>query len=636
MHIRALLADVEIFYGLVYEATLVDGQRVNIRAPSIVSKVPAVAVYRSLEVACGELVGYLLLHTLTGYRQLSLHVYYLLAELQLRVVCHRGKVGALRSHSLTKCLSAHPSWLGVVALRHVEVDILSFQEVCRYVLQVVYCLVKPALRHIVRTDEVVIVVGILSDDALSPFLQFALARLREPFVIVSQFVATHCAQRVVVVARVVVVPVVILREVFRWICLLPYIAARVEQCHECRCEVLVAAFLIAWHQLLVYESVEHLTVVVVFARLLLFLRCHPFHLSYHPFLVVFLRKSAAACRCHHADGTGIVLHPLGTVKVHSLVQGLHRLVVLSVEILQLSDGSLPQGGTLGLTLLQHRVGKADERIHVFLVGYTCVDHPHPFIVNGYHIAVLVCGIRVECLLCVVHEVLHQVVEHRHVGVFGIYCLYACDVTILAHTPLHAEHVLLLGKHVACLDALARVQQCSGIDILHHILVHARLQLRCRLLPVSDVCLVLAQHHVGTHPQQLPLVGQSSSTMGIRLHNHLRQVLLSFLQLLLRGIVPCLSQLLTDVQVFAQFHEILGHLLVAPALGIVGNLLLVPLPLFHRSVGVALPELIQSVGEQRLIHCLPAEHAEQVVVMGSHAPAAGESLDCRHQHHKTNC
>ena len=86
LHVGALFADVQVFDSLVYEESLFRGEGVDIRAPSVVGEIPAVAIYRSLEVACGKLVGKVFPHSLTCYWQLSLHVDDVLAEVQFRIL----------------------------------------------------------------------------------------------------------------------------------------------------------------------------------------------------------------------------------------------------------------------------------------------------------------------------------------------------------------------------------------------------------------------------------------------------------------------------------------------------------------------------------------------------------------------
>ena len=149
---------------------------------------------------------------------------------------------------------------------------------------------------------------------------------------------------------------------------------------------------------------------------------------------------------------------------------------MTIEILQFADGSLPEGWRVGLLLLQGFLGKTNELVYILFACHTCVDHSHPFVIDRYHLAFLVLGIRVECFLRVVDKVLYQVAEYSHIRILSVYSLYSGNVAIVAHTPLHAEHVSLSGKLVACLDAVACIHQGSSIDILHHVLIYAGAQL----------------------------------------------------------------------------------------------------------------------------------------------------------------
>lgn len=108
---------------------------------------------------------------------------------------------------------------------------------------------------------------------------------------------------------------------------------------------------------------------------------------------------------------------------------------------------------------------------------------------------------VNGLLHVVDEVLHEVSQRRRVRIVSIYGLYAREVAVVAHGPLHAQPVLLCRIHVASPQLVAGVQQRVGIDAAHGLTPRRGGETRGGGLPVGYVGAVVAEQHIGTHGEE---------------------------------------------------------------------------------------------------------------------------------------
>ena len=353
-----------------------------------------------------------------------------------------------------------------------------------------------------------------------------------------------------------------------------------------------------------------------FAGLFLDLASQPFQFTHEP-LVVFAVEFCVSCRGHEADGAGVVFHAWCAGHAHGFVERGQGLAVLAVKVLQFADGGHPHGGRLRLAAVHYVLGVADEVVDLVLQHHAHVEHLfHPLLV----------ALAVEGFLGVVHEVLHQEVHRRRIGVLVVDGLDAAQVAHLAHGPLDAHHVALLGVDVAGFRALALPQQGTGIDVLHHVTVDAGGQFRPSLCPESDVVGMVAQHHVGAHTQQLPLGFQPRALVGVGLGDDAVEVDAPLLQFGLRGVVPGFLQLVADVEISVQAVQVAHHLRIAFFLGGSHDFVFRPLVGAHLAAGIVFPELVGAFGEEIVAQHLATEDAEHVVVvlvpLAAAAPCTG--------------
>ena len=145
---------------------------------------PAIAFERGLEEANGDVIGQLfLLGNITSQQVLGLQLLHLLTERQLLI--HRNLTltrSVLTTRETFVLAVIEPGILGVVAVCHIPTDVLVFDELQRYLLQILRSLCEVTLCQVFRSDEVVeivIVVVHLTNNILLQHILLATAQVLE-------------------------------------------------------------------------------------------------------------------------------------------------------------------------------------------------------------------------------------------------------------------------------------------------------------------------------------------------------------------------------------------------------------------------------------------------------------------------
>ena len=173
--------------------------------------------------------------------------------------------------------------------------------------------------------------------------------------------------------------------------------------------------------------------------------------------------------------------------------------------------------------------------------------------------------QVDGLLGVVDEVLHEEWQHFRRGVLLVVLsdgLAGAPLVELCHQTVAVAH---LGEQLRSLCLAASFVESPCIDVLHHILIDGVDKSLGSLLPVGDVLLVAAQHHVAAHVEQGVLRAEPALGLAEGVGSDGLQVSLLLGYLLLRGIVPLILLLLLcvhAVEILRQVLHILHHECVA--------------------------------------------------------------------------
>ena len=194
---------------------------------------------------------------------------------------------------------------------------------------------------------------------------------------------------------------------------------------------------------------------------------------------------------------------------------------------------------------------------------------------------------------------------------------------MAHAPAHALLVVLSGIDLQRVTLLTGLEQCAGIDVLHHVAVDALRHMVSRGFPVTDVLDIVAQEHVGAHGEQTVLSRQPASMVSLCGSEHLREHLLALQQLLPCRIVPFVSEITADLEIFIEPAEIAHHLIVLllpchlhDKGGRVGIGLSVPTVFVvgDAAVGILFPEVVDGFELFALGLLLCRLHAHEVIVV----------------------
>ena len=133
-------------------------------------------------------------------------------------------------------------------------------------------------------------------------------------------------------------------------------------------------------------------------------------------------------------------------------------------------------------------------------------------------------------------------------------------------------------------------ECTGIDVLHHVLIDAVDVLAGGLFPELHVFGMIAQQHVRTHVQQAVLTAQTGAQFRVGIGTDGLQRRTALRQFLLGGIVPLVAlHVAADIQVTRQLVDVALHEGVVLLLGHLGHLLLAePKPVVFAQTHIHLP------------------------------------------------
>ena len=146
--------------------------------------------------------------------------------------------------------------------------------------------------------------------------------------------------------------------------------------------------------------------------------------------------------------------------------------------------------------------------------------------------------------------------------------------------------------------------------------------------------MLLQLHVGTHHQQTELWFELRSCIGLRLLKDSLHDIVLLVQLLLRGVVPSLADLVLVVHVLFEQVEVGKHILVVLLLSHGNDVITLPTVVtLDLPVGIGIPELIQTrVVPQRLFL---REHTEHIIVVCRREAATTPCPGAHKEHQHTN-
>ena len=148
---------------------------------------------------------------------------------------------------------------------------------------------------------------------------------------------------------------------------------------------------------------------------------------------------------------------------------------------------------------------------------------------------------IDCLLGIVDEILQQERQYGGVGVALILLTDGRTGALLVVLCHQALPVAQFGKQLSCFVAAAYLQQCSCVDILHHVAIHRFDVVAGRLFPEAYVLVVTAQQHVASHEEQCVLTAQTRLQLALCVGSDAEQFLLALCYLLFGGVVPLFAR-----------------------------------------------------------------------------------------------
>ena len=308
-----------------------------------------------------------------------------------------------------------------------------------------------------------------------------------------------------------------------------------------------------------------------------------------------------------------------------------RCTIVAEEELQCPRGLVPECRRRGLAFFQHLSGEGNESLRFLFIddtGTHFLDSLGIFLfcplgLVGIRDESRRTGIYILRFLHVIDKVLHEIGQHTAVGIAGIDGFDTTEIAVVAHAPAHALLVVLSGIDLQRVTLLTGLEQCAGIDVLHHVAVDALRHMVSRGFPVTDVLDIVAQEHVGAHGEQTVLSRQPASMVSLCGSEHLREHLLALQQLLPCRIVPFVSEITADLEIFIEPAEIAHHLIVLllpchlhDKGGRVGIGLSVPTVFVvgDAAVGILFPEVVDGFELFALGLLLCRLHAHEVIVV----------------------